>query len=87
MHGVFFSSFPFLFFFRLEKGFVGSQDDGVNVHGTHLQIVAQPSATSIVVQFMQRESYGFLAFFPGDKVQFTRADTLVSFGTCVSIRS
>jgi hypothetical protein len=61
--------------------FVGSQDDGVNVHGTHLQIVSQPSPTKIVVQFMQHESYGFQAFFPGDRVQFTRSDTLESFGT------
>jgi hypothetical protein len=61
--------------------FVGSQDDGVNVHGTHLQIVAQPSPTKVVVQFMQHESYGFRAFFAGDLVQFTRADTLESFGT------
>ena len=66
--------------------FVGSQDDGVNVHGTHLQIVAQPSPTKIIVQFMQHESYGFQAFFPGDLVQFTRADSLESFGTG-SVRS
>ena len=61
--------------------FVGAQDDGVNVHGTHLQIVAQPSERNITVQFMQPESYGFEAFFAGDKIQFTRSDTLQSFGT------
>jgi hypothetical protein len=60
--------------------FVGSQDDGVNVQGTHLRIVAQPSPTSIVVQFMHPESYGFDAFFSGDRVQFTRADSLEAFG-------
>ena len=63
--------------------FVGAQDDGVNVHGTHLQIVAQTSERNIVVQFMQAGSYGFDAFFAGDKVQFTRSDTLESFGTGV----
>ena len=63
--------------------FVGSQDDGVNVHATHLQIVAQPAPTKIVLQFMQTESYGFKAFFAGDAVQFTRADTLASFGSGV----
>eukprot|EP01051_Picozoa_sp_SAG22_P007291 SAG22_NODE_508_length_9621_cov_30.889414_2_plen_927_part_00 len=61
--------------------FLGSQDDGVNVHGTHLAIVAQPSSTKIIVQFMQHESYGYEAFFAGDVIQFTRADTLESFGT------
>ncbi|MDA8539137.1 right-handed parallel beta-helix repeat-containing protein [bacterium] len=63
--------------------FVGSQDDGTNVHGTHLQIVEQPSDRQILVQFMQHESYGFNAFFAGDRVQFTRSDTLESFGTGV----
>jgi hypothetical protein len=63
--------------------FVGSQDDGVNVHATHLQIVAQPSPTTIIVQFMQHESYGFQAFFAGNPIQFTRADSLESFGTSV----
>jgi hypothetical protein len=63
--------------------FVGAQDDGINVHGTHLQIVEQRSERHILVQFMQRESYGFEAFFPGDRVQFTRFDTLESFGSSV----
>jgi hypothetical protein len=60
--------------------FVGSQDDAVNVHGTHMQIVSHPSPTSIVVQFMQPESYGFPAFFIGNRVRFTRADSLLGFG-------
>eukprot|EP00037_Helgoeca_nana_P022800 m.234632 g.234632 ORF g.234632 m.234632 type:complete len:647 (+) comp26130_c0_seq2:34-1974(+) len=63
--------------------FVGSQDDAVNVHGTHLQIVAQPTPTSITVQFMHPESYGFRAFFPGDELQLTRADSLEGFGSAV----
>jgi hypothetical protein len=53
------------------------------VHGTHLQIVEQQSSREILVQFMQPESYGFQAFFAGDNVQFTRSDTLESFGTGV----
>jgi len=60
--------------------FVGSQDDGVNVHGTHVRIVAQPKPATIVVDFMQHETYGFQTLFPGDRVQFTRADTLEPFG-------
>ena len=67
--------------------FVGAQDDGVNVHGTHLQIVAQTSERNIVVEFRQAGSYGFDAFFAGDKVQFTRSDTLESFGTGVIKRA
>ena len=43
----------------------------------------QQSERQILVQFMQHESYGFEAFFVGDKLQFTRSDTLESFGTGV----
>ena len=60
--------------------YVGSQDDVINVHGTHLQIVEQPTPKTIVVQFMQHESYGFQAFFAGNRLQFTRSDTLEAFG-------
>jgi hypothetical protein len=63
--------------------FGGNQDDAVNVHGTHLRIVAQPSPRELVVQFMHPQSYGFRAFFPGDAVQFTREDTLEAFGAGV----
>jgi hypothetical protein len=67
--------------------FVGSQDDAINVHGTHLQVVAQPSPTTITVQFNQHESYGFKAFFPGDAIQFTRSDTLQGFGSGTVIKA
>lgn len=60
--------------------FMGAQDDGLNVHGTHLRIAAQPSPQSVIVQFVHPESYGFLVFGTRDAVQFTRADTLESFG-------
>jgi hypothetical protein len=63
--------------------FVGNQDDAVNIHGTHLRIVAQPSPRELVVQFMHSQSYGFQAFSPGDVVQFTRQDTLEAFGAGV----
>ena len=65
--------------------FVGAQDDGVNVHGVHLQIVEQPSPTSIVLQFAHTQTYGFQSFFAGDVVQFTRADSLEGFGRGVVI--
>lgn len=67
--------------------FVGIQDDGVNIHGTHLQIMSQPSPTQTIVQFMQHESYGFGAFFAEGEVQFTRSDTLESFGAGIVKRA
>ena len=65
--------------------FVGAQDDGVNVHGVHLQIVEQPSPTTVVLQFAHTSTYGFQSFFPNDVVQFTRADSLEGFGRGVVI--
>ncbi len=68
---------------RRGRSLLGSQDDGINVHGTHLRIVAQPSPRELVVQFMHPHSCGFQAFFPGSAVQLTQPDTLTAFGTGV----
>ncbi|MDT8390724.1 MAG: right-handed parallel beta-helix repeat-containing protein [Lentisphaeria bacterium] len=61
--------------------FCGAHDDAVNVHGTHLRIVEQIGDHQIKVRFMHRQTYGFMAFNPGDTIEFVRWDTLGSFGT------
>lgn len=60
--------------------FCGAHDDAVNIHGTHLRIVRQISERQIVVRFMHRQTYGFMAFNPGDDVEFVRWDSLAPFG-------
>lgn len=61
--------------------FNGAQDDLINIHGTHLRIMAQPAPDQIVVRFMHAQTYGFEAFFPEDEIEFIRMDTLVPFGS------
>lgn len=58
----------------------GAQDDYVNVHGTHLQIVEKnDEENSIVVRFMHNESWGFQAFEIGDELEYIKWDTLIPY--------
>ena len=61
--------------------FNGSQDDPINVHGTHLRVISQPASNQVLVRFMHPQSYGFQAFFPGDEIDFVHRDTLRAFAT------
>ncbi|MFB9279000.1 right-handed parallel beta-helix repeat-containing protein [Cohnella cellulosilytica] len=63
-----------------DSRFVGAHDDVINVHGTHLRIVGQPSERQLVVRFMHPQTYGFAAFAAGDEIEFVRADALTTFG-------
>jgi len=56
--------------------FSGMQDDPINVHGTHLQVVEQVSAHQVKVRFMHDQTFGFLAFNPRDEIFFVRRDSL-----------
>jgi hypothetical protein len=59
----------------------GAQDDYVNVHGTHLQIVSQTKKeNSITVRFIHPESWGFQAFEKGDIIEFIKWNTLIPYG-------
>lgn len=60
-----------------------ANDDAINVHGTHLRLIRKRSGNRVVVRFMHPQTWGFPAFFAGDEVQFTAADTLQSHGTAV----
>jgi len=61
--------------------FCGAHDDAINVHGTYLRVVEEVSPTEIKVRFMHRQTFGFLAFNPGDKIDFVHRDTLEIFGS------
>ncbi|WP_256761185.1 right-handed parallel beta-helix repeat-containing protein [Cohnella sp. WQ 127256] len=60
--------------------FVGGHDDPINVHGTHLIAVGQPSETELIVRFMHPQTYGFAAFHPEDEIEFVQPNTLVGYG-------
>lgn len=61
--------------------FAGSHDDPVNVHGTYLRIVEQPAANVVKVRFMHPQTYGFLAFHPGDDIDFVRSVSLTTYAS------
>lgn len=62
-----------------DSHFSGSNDDPINVHGTHLQIIDQPAPNQIVVRFMHDQTYGFDAFFPDDQIDFIDPDKLTAY--------
>ncbi len=60
--------------------FSGAHDDAINIHGTHLRVVERLPGRQIKVRFMHPQTFGFLAFNPGDEVEFVRPDTLATYG-------
>jgi len=56
--------------------FSGTQDDPVNVHGTHLGITGKPAENKLALRFMHKQTYGFAAFQPGDEVAVIGGQTL-----------
>ena len=62
----------------------GAQDDYINVHGTHLRIVAADAKErSMTVRFMHAETWGLQAFETGDRLEFIRWDTLLPYAETV----
>lgn len=60
--------------------FSGTHDDAINIHGTHLRVVERISDTQIRLRFMHAQTFGFLAFNPGDEIAFVRWDSLQLYG-------
>lgn len=58
--------------------FCGAQDDGINIHGTHLKIIERESDNRFKVRFMHPQSFGFPPFFAGDEIEIVNASTLNS---------
>ncbi|KKO53993.1 right-handed parallel beta-helix repeat-containing protein [Paenibacillus sp. DMB20] len=59
--------------------FMGSHDDAINIHGTHLQIVEVLEKHHVRVRFMHPQTYGLDGFYPGDDIHFVREQTLAVF--------
>jgi hypothetical protein len=60
--------------------FSGTHDDAINIHGTYLRVVERMSDGLIKVRFMHPQTFGFMAFNPGDEVEFVRTDSLETYG-------
>ncbi|MCM3746471.1 glycoside hydrolase family 55 protein [Paenibacillus pasadenensis] len=65
----------------------GLHDDGINVHGTYLQVVEQPGSRELLVRFMHPQTYGFEAFAAGDELEFVQSRSLAACGTGIVERA
>ena len=57
--------------------FSGSQDDPINVHGTHLAVTGFTGPEQLTVRYMHHQTYGFQSFFPGNEVELVDPHTLL----------
>jgi hypothetical protein len=57
--------------------FSGTQDDAINVHGTHLRIIERTAENQLLLRFMHPQTYGFAAFQAGDEVAVINSKTLL----------
>ncbi|MCI9607263.1 MAG: right-handed parallel beta-helix repeat-containing protein [Muribaculaceae bacterium] len=55
----------------------GAHDDAINVHGTNLRAVKKLSDRSLQLRFMHHQTYGFMAYHPGDTVAFVNPATML----------
>ncbi|WP_144025963.1 right-handed parallel beta-helix repeat-containing protein [Paenibacillus sp. FSL H8-0259] len=62
-----------------DSRFSGAHDDAINVHGTYLRIAGQSAGNTLRVRFMHPQTYGFMAFHPGDEIEFVRAESLTAY--------
>ena len=60
--------------------FSGAHDDAINIHGTYLRVVERISDKQIKVRFMHPQTFGFMAFNPGDEIEFVAWDSLKTYG-------
>lgn len=61
--------------------FFGSNDDPINIHGTHLRIVESLPPNKVKVRFMHGQTYDIKAFREGDDIEFVRYKTLLPYAS------
>lgn len=59
--------------------FSGAHDDAINIHGTHLRVTEKVGTDRVKVKFIHNQTFGFLAFNPGDEIEFVRWDSLETY--------
>ena len=60
--------------------FDGTHDDIMNVHGTDLPVTEILGENKVKVRFSHNQTYGFKAFYEGDKIVFIDERTLLPLG-------
>ncbi|MDE6368365.1 MAG: alpha-1,3-galactosidase [Muribaculaceae bacterium] len=61
--------------------FNGSQDDPINVHGTHLKVTEWGDGSYLNVRYMHPQTFGFQSFFEGDTIEVVNPNTLLPVAT------
>lgn len=61
--------------------FSGAHDDAINIHGTYLQMAERLSDHQIRVCFMHPQTFGFMAFNPGDEIEFLHSNSMATYGS------
>lgn len=60
----------------------GAHDDFVNVHGTHLRVVARDdNKKSLLLRFENPNTWGIRAFTAGDRIEFINSKTLLPYAS------
>ena len=49
--------------------FSGAHDDAINIHGTYLRVVERLPGRQVKARSMHPQTFGFLAFSPGDEIE------------------
>ena len=57
--------------------FSGSQDDPINIHGTHLAVTGFASPRQLTLRYMHPQTYGFQSFCAGDEVELVDPHSLL----------
>ena len=57
--------------------FCGSQDDPINVHGTHLAVQRFVRPDRLIVRYMHPQTFGFQSFAAGDDIELVNPHTLL----------
>lgn len=60
-----------------DSHFEGSQDDPINIHGTHLLVEQADSARLLTVRYMHPQTFGFAPCEPGDSIEIVDRMTLL----------
>lgn len=63
--------------------FSGSNDDPINVHGTHLRVIETLVPNKVKVRFVHNQTFGFPAFVEGDEIAYIDRKTLCSYGNAI----
>lgn len=71
----------------LNSRFSGSQDDPINIHGTHLQVVKTDSINKIVIAYRHPQTFGFPPFKPGDELALVNRESLNYEGETAMVES